>query len=224
MPISLDAIRGGLQALGLTRGDTVLVHSDLRTLAPARELVKLHNCGADLIIDAFVRQNLPVVTVQPSACITTKGGRIHHFDVTAIQHSLRLGFIPVLYGDAVLDFDVGFTILSGDQLTAELAAIFNAEKTVIAVDVDGLFTDDPKVNPNAKLIHQISLEELNGLLDSIDEAKTVDVTKGMRGKITELLPAVERGIQIDLVNARMAGRLYKALKGEKVTGTKITRE
>ena len=54
MPISLDAIRGGLQALGLTRGDTVLVHSDLRTLAPARELVKLHNCGADLIIDAFV--------------------------------------------------------------------------------------------------------------------------------------------------------------------------
>jgi isopentenyl phosphate kinase len=176
-----------------------------------------------LVIDAFVRQSLPVVTVQPSACITTKGGRIQHFDVTAIQHLLRLGFIPVLYGDATLDLEVGFTILSGDQITAELATIFNAEKTVIAVDVDGLFTDDPKSNPKAKLINEVSPEELNGLLNSIDEAKTVDVTKGMRGKITELLPAVERGIQIDLVNASIAGRLYKALKGEKVTGTKITR-
>jgi isopentenyl phosphate kinase len=177
-----------------------------------------------LVIDAFLRQNLPVVTVQPSACITTKGGRIQHFDVTAIQHLLRLGFIPVLYGDVALDLEVGFTILSGDQIAAELATIFNAEKTVIAVDVDGLFTEDPKSNPNAKLINEISLEELNGLLDSIDEAKTVDVTKGMHGKIMEIIPAVERGIQIDLVNATIASRLYKALKGEKVTGTKITRD
>ncbi len=176
-----------------------------------------------LVIDSFIRQNLPVVAVQPSACTTTKGGRIQHFDVTAIQHLLRLGFIPVLYGDATLDLELGFTILSGDQIAAELATIFNAEKMVIAVDVDGLFTDDPKSNPNAKLINEISLKELNGLLDSIDEAKTVDVTKGMQGKITELIPAVERGIQIDIVNASIAGRLYKTLKGEKVTGTKITR-
>jgi isopentenyl phosphate kinase len=177
-----------------------------------------------LVIDAFVRQNLPVVAVQPSACITTKGGRIQHFDVTAIQQLLRLGFIPVLYGDAVLDLEVGFTILSGDQIAAELATFFNAEKTVIAVDVDGLFTDDPKVNPKAKLINEISLEELNGLLHTIDEAKTVDVTKGMQGKVAELIPAIERGIQIDLVNASIPDRLYKALKGEKVIGTKITRE
>ncbi len=176
-----------------------------------------------LVIDTFIRQNIPVVAIQPSACITTKGGRIQHFDITAIQHFLRLGFIPVLYGDAVLDLELGFTILSGDQIAAELAMIFNAEKMVIAVDVDGLFTDDPKSNPNAKMINEISLEELNGLLDSIDVAKTVDVTKGMRGKVTELIPTVERGIQIDIVNASIADRLYKALKGEKVTGTKIMR-
>ena len=57
-----------------------------------------------LVIDAFIRQNLPVVVVQPSACITTKGGRIQHFDVTVIQHLLLLGFIPVLYGDAAVSY------------------------------------------------------------------------------------------------------------------------
>jgi isopentenyl phosphate kinase len=177
-----------------------------------------------LVIDAFVRQALPVVAVQPSACMTTKGGRLHHFDVTVLHHFLRLGFIPVLYGDAVIDLDAGVTILSGDQLAAALATAFHAEQTVIAVDVDGLFTDDPKVNPNATLIPRISLEGVKGLLNRIDEAKTVDVTQGMRGKITALIPAVACGSQIDLVNASVAGRLAKALKGEKVTGTKITRE
>jgi len=54
MAITLETIKAGLTELGLKRGDVVLVHSDLRTLGPARELVKLPNCGADLIIDAFL--------------------------------------------------------------------------------------------------------------------------------------------------------------------------
>lgn len=53
--ISLEAIKTGLKQLGLGKDDIVLVHSDLRALGPARELVKLPNCGADLIIDAFLQ-------------------------------------------------------------------------------------------------------------------------------------------------------------------------
>ena len=174
-----------------------------------------------IVIDSFVRHNLPVVAVQSSACIVTKKGRIQKFDFTPIQQLLNMGFIPVLYGDFVLDVERGFTVLSGDQLAAELAILFDADKMVIAVDVDGLFTDDPKSNPNAKLIKEISLGELKDFLGSIGEAKTVDVTKGMRGKILELIPALEHGVQIEMVNARKAKRLCKALKGERVRGTKI---
>jgi len=54
MAVTLDTIKAGLVDLGLTRGDVVLVHSDLRTLDKARNLVKLSNCGADLIIDSFL--------------------------------------------------------------------------------------------------------------------------------------------------------------------------
>ena len=53
MAVTKEAIKAGLASLGLGKADVVLVHSDLRRLAPARELVKLPNCGADLIIDAF---------------------------------------------------------------------------------------------------------------------------------------------------------------------------
>ncbi len=54
MGITTETVKAGLGELGLKRGDVVLVHSDLRTLGPARELVKLSHCGADVIIDAFL--------------------------------------------------------------------------------------------------------------------------------------------------------------------------
>ncbi len=174
-----------------------------------------------MIIDSFIQHSLPVVSVQPSACIITRKGRIQKFDVTPVQRLLSMGFIPVLYGDAVLDMETGFTILSGDQLAAELAILFDADRIVIAVDVDGLFTEDPKSNPYAKLMEEVSLSELKVFLGRISGARTVDVTEGMRGKITELIPALERGVQIEIVNARRADRLYKALRGERTKGTKI---
>lgn len=54
MALSVGMVKEGLAKLGLGKDDIVLVHSDLRALGPARELVKLPNCGADLIIDGFL--------------------------------------------------------------------------------------------------------------------------------------------------------------------------
>jgi len=54
MVVTLEAIKAGLAELGLSRGDVVLVHSDLRRLGSPRDLVALPNCGADRLIDAFL--------------------------------------------------------------------------------------------------------------------------------------------------------------------------
>jgi len=55
MAITTEQIQAGLEGLGLSTGDVVLVHSDLRRLGKPRELVKMSNCGADAVIDAFGR-------------------------------------------------------------------------------------------------------------------------------------------------------------------------
>ena len=52
--ISKKSIREGLEALGISRGDYIVMHSNLKSLGPARVLVKLPQCGADPIIDAFL--------------------------------------------------------------------------------------------------------------------------------------------------------------------------
>lgn len=59
MAVTKEAIKAGLAGLGLGPGDVVLVHSDLRRLDKARNLVKLPNCGADMIIDAFLETVAP---------------------------------------------------------------------------------------------------------------------------------------------------------------------
>jgi isopentenyl phosphate kinase len=50
------------------------------------------------------------------------------------------------------------------------------------------------------------------------------VTGGMANKIAELIPAIEHGIPVLIVNATKPKYICKALKGERVKGTFIEKE
>lgn len=176
-----------------------------------------------LMVDAFINEKIPAVAISPSSLVTTKSGRIHSFPEDSLTLLLKQAFVPVLFGDAVLDVDKGFTILSGDQLIAYLAIRYNAERIVISVDVDGLCTGDPKTCKEAKLLKYVTLKEFPAALQRIEEAKTNDVTGGMPRKVKEIIPAVENGIEVILVNAAKPNRLYKAIRNEPVKGTRIVK-
>ena len=174
-----------------------------------------------LVMDALVWHSIPAFSIAPSCCIITENGRIKLCDDTVLKTLLQMKIVPVLYGDAVLDEKLGFTVLSGDQLVAYLARKFLASKIVIGVDTDGLYNADPKVAKNAKLYNHLTLGELEKVKSKLGGSTTSDVTGGMCGKISELVPAIEQGIPITIVNAAKPNRLYKALLGEKVEGTVI---
>jgi isopentenyl phosphate kinase len=174
-----------------------------------------------LVVDALINEKVPAVAVSPSSFIMTKSERIHSFTLEPLTKLLQLGFVPVLFGDAVFDLDRGFTILSGDQLIAYLAIHYKAERIILGVDVDGLYTSDPKANKEAKLLNQVTLKELETMVHRVEKAKVTDVTGGMLYKVQEIIPAVEKGISVFFVNARKPNRLYKALKNEQVKGTQI---
>lgn len=177
-----------------------------------------------LFMDSLIWHEVPAVSITPSSCIITENGRIKHFEDSPIRTLLKLGFIPVLYGDAVVDSKLGFTILSGDQLVSSLAMRFNAERIVFGVDVDGLYDADPKVEKTAKMFRHLNPEELKEIQNKLCKPTACDVTGGMFGKVAELLPAVEQGIPVTMVNASKPGYLCKALEGKAVEGTVIKKE
>jgi isopentenyl phosphate kinase len=174
-----------------------------------------------LVMKALIDHNISAVEVQPSSCMVTKMGRIFNMELRPLKKMLKMGFVPILYGDAVLDSEKGFAILSGDQLVSSLAIKLGADRIVMGVDEDGLYTADPKTNPSAHLIEHLTLEELESLKHTIEGAKATDVTGGMLGKMLELTSAIEHEIKTLIINATKPQRVYKALKGEKVRGTVV---
>lgn len=178
-----------------------------------------------LVMDALLWHNVPAVSVTPLSCMITENGRMKPFEDNILKLLLKMSFTPVLYGDATLDEKLGFTILSGDQIVSDLARKFDACKIVIGGDVDGFYDADPREDKSAKLYTYLTLEELKTELKKIqskqNKSTSDDVTGGMPAKMAELVPAVEQGIPVTIVNAAKPNRVYKALMGEKVEGTII---
>jgi isopentenyl phosphate kinase len=176
-----------------------------------------------LVMDALIWHNVPAVALAPSCCVVTENGRIRNFGDTILKKLMQMGFTPVLYGDATLDEKLGFTILSGDQIVSHLARMFGACKIVVGVDTDGLYDADPKAIKNAKLYAHLTLLELKDIQGKLGKSTAADVTGGMLGKVTELIPAIEQGIPVTIVNAKKSNHVYKALVEENVEGTIIER-
>ena len=175
-----------------------------------------------LIVDAFLEAGVPTLSIAPSSFISTEDRRITTVDFALVSRAIESGFVPVLYGDAVLDTVLRFTILSGDQLAVRLATDLNASRIIFGVDVDGVFTANPKLAKEARLMKELFLGQMRGMI-KIGEALSTDVTGGMLGKIMEAATAVEAGVEVQLVNALKPGVIQDALRGERVTCTWLRR-
>ncbi len=175
-----------------------------------------------IVVEALLDAGIPAVSIAPSSFIVTEDRRIVDADFSIVSRALDSNMVPVLYGDAVLDSARKFTILSGDQLAARLATELGATRVIFGVDVDGVFTANPKLVKEARLIEELSLSKMRGMV-RIGEALSTDVTGGMLGKINEAGAVAEAGIEVQLVNALKPGVVNAALRGDKVPCTWLRR-
>jgi len=187
---------------------------------------KTQNCVKKLnsiICEHFISKNIPCVSIQPSSFITTNNKRINSFNLDIIEKYLDEGFIPVIYGDVVLDSNLKIAVLSGDQILTYIAKNINfnkINKIILGTDVDGVFTKNPKKHKDGKLIEKLSsLEDL----ELLDSTTNIDVTGGMIGKINELFKLADLGIESKIINANKKGLIFKALVDNEVKGSLITK-
>jgi isopentenyl phosphate kinase len=171
------------------------------------------------VVEALTNNGIPAVALQPSASIVCRKGRIRRINLEVIKGFLDLRAVPVLYGDVVLDEEQGFCILSGDQIVSYLAEALRAERVILATDVNGVYDKDPRKFGDAKLIAEISRENVNAL-ENLESIKG-DVTGGIKGKLLELVALAEKGIESIIINALKEGRLKKALLRKEVTCTRV---
>ena len=163
-----------------------------------------------LVWQELERANLAACIVESSAVIRANSGRIKEFDTKFIEMLLAQDIIPLLSGDVVIDEKMGFSIISGDQITAFLARKFLANKVVFVSDVDGIFDKNPKVYPNARLVPEINNKNYRNIIEKMKVKNKKDVTGEMKGKILSIKRGLQ-GVKVIITNGQRKGNMLKSL-------------
>ncbi len=173
-----------------------------------------------IMMTAFEQAWLPVISFSPSAMVMTENRNIIEWNLKPLKSALRGGLIPVIFGDVVFDTQMGGTILSTEELFLHLSRQLFPQKILLAGRAEGVFADFPVCNQLISKITPLTLEQYS---DHIDTSRNIDVTGGMRSKVTNMLRLAETqpGLEIHIFSGINANNLRKILAGEKI-GTLIT--
>lgn len=128
---------------------------------------------------------------------------------------LKLGVIPIVNeNDTVSTDEIEFG--DNDRLSAIVAAIIKADLLILLSDIDGLFTDDPNTNKNAKFIDFVP-QITNDLLSMAKSSSSSDIgTGGMSAKISAAKIATASGADMIIANGENIENIEKIFCGEDV--------
>ncbi len=175
-----------------------------------------------IVIDEFCNAGINALSFPPSSNAITKNRKITHWNVRPIKHALKNGFLPVTCGDVVLDSELGVTIASTEEAFSYLAKKLKPEKIILGGDTDGVFTANPKLVKDAKLIEEINSSNIDEALRGAGASTKVDVTGGMKTKLEYAYNIAKLyNTKCQIVNINVPGRLHSAIIGEKILGTVI---
>lgn len=132
---------------------------------------------------------------------------------------LNLGTVPVVNeNDTVSTSEINQVESFGDndQLAAIVGAVVHADLVILLSDIDGLFTDDPKKNPDAEFIPFIP--EINSdilEMGKSDSGSNVG-TGGMSAKLAAARIATDSGADMVIARFTSADVITEILDGENV--------
>ncbi|MDD6968830.1 MAG: glutamate 5-kinase [Treponema sp.] len=120
------------------------------------------------------------------------------------------GVVPIINENDSVSFDE-IKIGDNDNLSALTAILWSADTLVLFSDIDGIYTDNPKTNPNAELIEKVdSIEDLRKTI-TIGEANSFG-TGGIETKLQAAQKVTEYGIEMILANGSRQNALTALLE------------
>lgn len=131
----------------------------------------------------------------------------------------ELGAIPIVNeNDTVSTYEMQFG--DNDTLSALVASLTGADMLILLSDIDGLYTDDPHKNPDAKLIREVDQldEQIYGMAKGTTGSSVG--TGGMATKLTAAKIATYSGAKMIIANGNDVSVLHRIFdKDEEYTGT-----
>lgn len=125
---------------------------------------------------------------------------------------LKLGVVPIVNeNDTIVTYEIKFG--DNDTLSAIVAALIDADLLILLSDIDGLYTDDPNQNPDAKFISVV--DTLSDELMEMGKGTTGSNvgTGGMNTKLQAAKIATSAGADMIIANADDMRIIHRIMDG-----------
>jgi len=129
-----------------------------------------------------------------------------------VNKLLELGYTPIINENdtvAVEEIVLG----DNDKLSAMVAHVLEADLLVLASDIDGLYDENPFLNPNANLILEVT--DLNAVSKYIQDKESDLGTGGMTTKFYAAQICKDHEIELWILNGGLTNFLVDALQGKR---------
>jgi len=155
-------------------------------------------------------------TAQVLMTRSTVASRLSKYNlVNTFTELLRLGVIPIVNeNDSVATSEV--SVGDNDNLSAIVAALTGADLLILLSDIDGLYTDDPRNDPDAQFIPFV--QDMDDTILQMGKGSTGSScgTGGMSTKLHAATIATGSGCDMVIVNAQRMEVLHEILDGEEI--------
>lgn len=209
--VSSGAIAAGRQALGCQKPETVAEKQAYAAVGQARLMMVYQK-----IFSEYNQTAAQVLMTKNTIVDNVSRENAHN----TFEELLKLGVVPIVNeNDTVATYEIKFG--DNDRLSAIVSALIGADLLILLSDIDGLYSDDPKRNPNAAFIEQV--DEISDELLSMGKATTgSDVgTGGMAAKLYAARIAADSGADMVIANGDNVECIWDILAG-KQCGTLFT--
>lgn len=173
-----------------------------------------------IVMQSFLRANLPVISFSPASFMTASGQKLDKFLTDQIILGLKIGIIPVIYGDVILDNKQGCCIFSGEKtldiLAKSLKDKYQGVNIILCGDTNGVYDAEGKTIP------KIDTSLFKKLASNIKGSGGIDVTGGMIHKVESSLKLItDFGIETRIINGKSLGKLKRVLLDNEVKDTTL---
>lgn len=209
--VSSGAIAVGRTAIGLhEKPDELPVKQACAAIGQAKLMMVYQKIFAEY--SAIAAQVL-----MTKATVTTDTSRKNAENT--FNELLKLGAIPIVNeNDTVSTYEIKQvqTFGDNDRLSAIVTSIVGADLLILLSDIDGLYTDDPNTNQDARFISQVDRID-DDLLDMGKSTSGSNVgTGGMATKLIAARIATGSGADMVIANGNDIDNITKVMAGEDV--------
>ena len=133
------------------------------------------------------------------------------------EELLKLGTVPIVNeNDTVSTAEIPYvdTFGDNDQLSAVVAALIEADLLILLSDIDGLYSDDPRRNPEARFIDIVYEIDAKLLAMGKDTSSSDVGTGGMSSKLTAARIATDSGTDMVIANGEEFSVIQEIIDGK----------